>query len=133
MADESKQYNNFNLQVTEEKIIVTVKANTQMFENAKAIPAHLLTMTKTILPNGDLQMVRIRNPQNHMKDIMFAAMVGVNPESLGPNPWEHLDRSQGPPPQMREECIMQEPVYKPKDSSKDDSKDSSKDGPSSGE
>lgn len=121
MAGESKQYNNFDLQVTEEKIIVTVKAGTSMFNNAMAMPSELLAITKTILPNGDLQMTRIRTPQNHMRDIMFAASAGVDPESLGPNPWVHLDRAVERPRQ--EEHIMQEPVYSQKtDPSKDNSK-----------
>jgi hypothetical protein len=37
MADESKQYENFDLQVTEEKFIVTIKAGTSMFESAAAM------------------------------------------------------------------------------------------------
>ena len=101
MADESKQYDNFNLEVTEEKIIVTVKANTQMFVTASALPAEALAMTKNVLPNGDLQLVRIRNPQNHMLDIMFAASMGVDVDALGPNPWAHLDNA-----------IHQQPIQK---------------------
>jgi hypothetical protein len=92
MTDESKQYENFDLHVTEEKIIVTIKAGTSMFESAASIPEEVLVITKTILPNGDLQMTRVRNPQNHDRDIMLAAHMGVNLSKLGPNPWARLDR-----------------------------------------
>jgi hypothetical protein len=104
MADENKQYENFDLQVTEEKIIVTIKVGTSMFESAAAMPAEVLAMTKTILPNGDLRMTRVRNPQNHMRDIMLAEQMGLDPSKMGPNPWAHLDRLvDSPPPQIREE------------------------------
>jgi hypothetical protein len=54
MTDESKQYENFDLHVTEEKIILTIKAGTSMSESAASIPADVLVITKTILHNGDL-------------------------------------------------------------------------------
>lgn len=103
MTEESKQYENFNLYVTEKKIIMTIKAGTLMFESAAAMPADALSMTKTILPNGDLSMTRVRNTQNHMRDIMFATQYGVDPSKLGPDPWAYLDRLvDSPPPQIRE-------------------------------
>jgi hypothetical protein len=92
MADESKQYKNFDLKVTEEKIILNIKAGTSMFKSAAEMPREVLMMTKVILPNGDLQMTRVRNPQNHKRDIMFASYMGVDLSKLNTDPWAQLDR-----------------------------------------
>ena len=96
MADESKQYGHFGVEITETQIIVTVKNNSPMKQKVLELPegtSAALNMTSTVLPNGDIRLVRERNLRNRVMDIAFAHAMGVNPEALAPNPFEHLNQT----------------------------------------